>query len=516
MPADAFVPDLASVPSLDAAEKYLRAGMPDDAERLACARMAEDFYQFRNAEHLMRREAETDEDFKRRPKRYSRLARTVTRKLAVLYSPGPTRAWEGGGSVETWLNDAYSAAAINTRLMSADRSATLHHAAALQVEPTGDPKRPLRYWLWKGHEFVVFLRDGDPVDPYAVCTMDTIPDPAAKGKTCTRFRLWSAAERRTLLSDPHGGAAGSGKATRAHPDPEQSGPSPYPGVLPFVFARNEPADSLFWEGGIGPALVDLNRELDRGLSDLAEHVWAFLNPYLVAKGVKASQRILLKAGVPFHLEADSSTMQGDNKVEPKLEYLQAQLAVEAAWYDLKTYADSALEELEVPLTVVRSDATTELSGVAIIAKSLPLVERTRGRQPEWTELEQALAAKSLAVAGLHYGQPALAAAAMNPRLVCTWPEPKTPLPTADQNEIDEWDLTNRMSDPIEVLARRRGITLQQAEELARAMAGRWATWEDVIGDLAEPTDSTGQTKPGAVKGAATDPPAEPPDDPAED
>lgn len=510
MPADVLVLDLGTVPSLDAAEKALRAGLPDDAARLAEARRVEDYYQLRNGKHLPRREAESDEDFAQRPKRYSRVTRTAARKLAGLYNPGPTRTWEGGGTIEAWLNETYAAAAVNTRMQSADRSALLHHVTAVQVEPTGDPKRPLAYWLWKGHEFAVFLRDGDPINPYAVCTMDVIPDPENPGRVCTRFRLWSAAERRTLLSDPHRGECGATRATRYHPDGEQTGPSPLPGVLPFVFCRNEPADSQFWEGGIGGALADLNRELDRGLSDLAEHVGAFLNPTPWAKGLSASTRFLTKVGRFLHLVPDVATAQGDNRIEPELGYLQAQLGVESAWLDLKTYADAALEELEVPLTIVRSDASTDLSGVAIIAKQMPMYERLRVRQPQWGEAESDLAAVSLAVAGIHYGQPALLAAAADPRLVCTWPEPKVPLPTTEQDATDEWELTNRLADPIEVLAKRRGLTLQQAEELAAEIAGRWKTWEGILGPpegaKGRPNDSEGEPPPEG----------DPDDDPPED
>jgi hypothetical protein len=505
MPAE-ILADLAKVPTLDAAEKQVRQGLPFDAERLREASVNEDYYQFRNALHFRRRPDESDTDFAARPKRFSRLMRVAVRKISEpLYNPGPTRTWEGSPELDAALQSAYEQTAVNVRMASADRSATINHVAALQVEATGDATRPVRLWLWKGNEFAVWTRDGDPTAPYAVATLDTVP--ADGGQVRTRCRLWSAAELRTFVSDPY--APGGDLVRRCeHAQPFEE--HPYPGVLPFVFVRNEPADSGFWEGGIGCPLREANAELDQRLSDIAQHVQRFLNPFGWARNIMPGQAVFSKVGGFSHLAADEAIRQGDQKGEPELGYLQAQLGVEAAWYDAKTAADNALEELEIPLTTVRSDASTDLSGIAIERKTVPLLRRTRQRQPQFGETEVELAGKILAVIGAWYGKPNFLAAAVNPALVCVWPEPRV-IDTSSAEGLTslQQELDMGMADPIEVLARLRGLTLDQAEKLAIEIAERRKTWAALMGvdapDPKTPTDGSNDGADTADGGSELDP-----------
>jgi hypothetical protein len=170
--------------------------------------------------------------------------------------------------------------------------------------------------------------------------------------------------------------------------------------------------------------------------------------------------------------------------EPEIGYLQAQLGVEAAWLDIQTFADNTLEELEVPLTIVRSDAAADFSGAAIIEKQVPLIEYTQARQGDFAETEKELAAKSLAVVSVFYaGGEGYAEAANDPQLVCVWPEPRPSIATSERNVADQWELDQGLADPIEVLARRRGLTLDQAEELARNIADRRKLWNEIMADV---------------------------------
>lgn len=480
MSRNILVADPKAIPKLKAVEEEVRAGLPASQARINEAQENEDYYQLHNERHLEKRgEAESPDDFYRKPKRFSRLLRCVTRKLSQpIYPPGPTRQWEGDQSIHEWYEGVARDIDLNVRMKQADRASTLNHVAALQVEATGDPERPLRAWLWKGHEFEVHFLPDDPLTPWAVTTIERIPD--GLGRFRTRYRTWSAYERTTWLTAPFDLTTTAGGRRADVAVPEESGASPYPGVLPFVFIRNEPPESDFWAGGIGTALAQTNRELDRGLTDLAQHVRIFLNPISWARNVSVSSQFFDRVGQFIHLRADPSIKAGDQKGVPELGYLQAQLAVEAAWLDLKTYADQSLEELEVPLTVVRSDASTDLSGVAIVAKSLPLQDRTKERQVEMTEAETEFAATALAVAGQWYGLPGFVAAAADPKLSVIWPEPRIPLPTPERNQADDWELERGLSDPIEVLARRRGLTLMQATELAAEIAKRRQVWTDLM------------------------------------
>src|SRR5688572_28201173 len=127
MPLDVLV-NPESVPPLDLVDDDVRAGLEFDRDRLDAAHDNEEFYQLRNLAYLEKRPEETEEDFDHRPKRTSKLTRTVVRKLSEpLYKPGPTRKLEGPPALDTWLQQVDADNHLNARMQSADRGATLNH-----------------------------------------------------------------------------------------------------------------------------------------------------------------------------------------------------------------------------------------------------------------------------------------------------------------------------------------------------------------------------------------------------
>jgi hypothetical protein len=497
MPAEAFTL-IASVPDLGAAIDAVRDGLECEKARFESARIASEVYNLRSLQYLEKREGETDDEFRERPKRASRLCRQVVDKLCEpVYDPGPARAWGSDAAVTKFLETVYDEAQANAVLAEAEAAAQLGDVAAVQLEATGDPRGPLRLWLWKAHEFAVFCRDGDPVRPYAVVTKDAIP--AGGRKIRTRYRLYTAAERLTFLTDPFDDTDTSGgqradTLAEVVPNPYQSDGQ---GVLPFVFVRAKPAAtvSTFWEGGLGQSLTEANLELDRALSDLAQHVKEFLNPRAFARNVSIQGRHFERVGSFVRLASTKAAQQGDSNAQPDVFYLQANLGVEAAWYDAREYAAQTLEELGVPVTLARADSMGDLSGVAIVAKALPLEKRTRKRQRLLTEAECELAAKALAVLGVVHRHARLVAAARKPALAVTWPEPKIPLPTPERDAQDAAELELGLTDPFEVLARRRGLTIDQAEDLAGQIAERRKRWNALMAPVSPEQEQQQQGAP---------------------
>jgi hypothetical protein len=143
------------------------------------------------------------------------------------------------------------------------------------------------------------------------------------------------------------------------------------------------------------------------------------------------------------------------------------------------------------------DSVSYSSGIEVVARRLPIYEQARVRQRPAGETEAGLFAVTCAVVGTWVGRQAggasaaelLAAAAAPEALVPVWPEPKIPLPTPERDQADQAELDLGLTDPIEVLARRRGTTLEEAEALAKAIVERRARWNAMQG-RAEPPAGT--------------------------
>lgn len=457
--------------SLDEIAGEIEAGLPLHADRLVEAFDCEEFYAGRNAAYIARREAEDWRDYLKRPRRTSKILRKVVRALANLYAPGPQRQYKGDASADAFLQGVYEANHVNDLMMAADRKCNLNGIAAIQAHLTGRPAKPLQLYLWGAHEFVAWTLPDDPTTAWAVGTITR--ERRARGGLCEqqlRYELWSAAEHRVYLSEwiPEPSAYRWAKwqyrglfdkpavYKRALSGlPRGSGENPY-GVLPFSFIHDEMPVSDFYEGGIGPALKECNAEVDRELSDLAQHAREFMDPDRFTLGVSSAWRREKRPGNWQPLVPNKSTLE-DGGVKPSAFLVQAALAVDHVWFDITTYANQTLEDLDVPVAAIRADASQHLSGIAIVAKHLPLLERARARQPRFTVAETDLARTVLTVASL-------IAPGAKFDLNVTWPTPKFALPSPDQDSQDTWMLDNGVKSLVDVVAERGGFTTDQAKE----------------------------------------------------
>ena len=473
--------------SIDAIEAELRNGLALHSDRLVDAFVCQEFYAGRSNTWLALRESEDWIDFVKRPKRTSKLTRTVIRKLADnLYSPGPTRRLEGDATVDTWLQDVYKRNHINSLMKEADRRATLNGTAAIQVYCTGRPEQPVKLYLWGAHEFTVWGWPDDQSEPWAVATLSKERE-IQGGFLMERLTatVWTRDEHRVYrgawLQAPDAYSSSYAQSCYRYlfgrelvyqstlsGSPGGSGINPY-GCLPFSFVHAEPPISDFWEGAIGPALRDCNAEIDRELSDLAQHSSDAMTGDRFLVDVTESFRREKVPGRWQHLKGRKS----DDGVEPKALIVQPQLNTELIWLNINNYANMVLEELEVPLVAVHSDAATDLSGIAIVAKHLPLLDRARSRQPDFAVAETDLAAVILTAAGNYYagdpaGGPTFAGALLDaggaPELSLLWPEPRMPLPTPERDLQDKFELDEGIKSLVEVVAERDGSTHDEAKD----------------------------------------------------
>ncbi len=483
--ADAFDSNSQDVGlSLDTIEDEIRAGMVLHADRLVAAFDCEEYYACRNSAYIQRRESEDWLDFVKRPKRTSKITAKVIKTLAKgLYSPGPTRRIKNGAGADAFLTTIYEQNNINALMKQADRRATLNGYCAIQASVTGRPEKPIILSLWGAHETVVYTWPGDPTDPWAVVTI--VRETQTKGsqrEQRLRYEAWSRDEHRTYLTkwkdvpdqytyvrDQYRSCFGVEAFFTASEsgEPAGSGKNPY-GVVPFAFAHDEPVVADFYEGGLGNALRECNAEIDRELSDLAEHVRVFMDPDQFLTGVSTSWRNEKKAGRWRRLTPGLDAA-GDSAKEPKAFIIQPDLAVQDVWEDATKYVNTTLEDLDVPLIAVHVDATAEISGIAVVAKHLPLLERTKERQPLFAIAEKGLASVTLMVAGMAYGKAELAAAAAEVDLELGWPTPAMPMPTPERDIADAWSMDQGEKSLVGVVAARAGMTLDQAKDAILAV-----------------------------------------------
>lgn len=488
MPEDAYDQNSVDVGlSLDMIEEEIEAGLPMHADRLTRAYVCEEYYACRNAAFIRPRTSEDWIDFINRPKRTSKLTRKVVRKLCEhLYAPGPTRKLEGNPGADELLQDLYVKNQVNARLQQADRKATLNGACAIGAVATGKPEKPIRLDVWGAHEFVAWTWPDDPTEVWALCTIGR-ERKVLRGRLVERLRFeaWSMHEHRVYFTQWQDclpettldWARQSYRCLFGRPatfDVEEStivedgafrvGVNPY-GCVPFTLISDETRVSGLFEGGIGDALVECNAEIDRELSDLAAHVKEFMDPDRFTRNVSSTFRRERNRGRWQELPATAAGKTGDDAKEPDAFLVQATLAVEQVWGNIKAYADATIEELDVPLVAVRMDAATDLSGVAIVAKQLPLLQRTKQRQQDpFTQHETDLAGMVLTVYGTYYGEPAIAAAGKDPRLTLIWPEPSFPLPTPERDAEDQADLEAGRKSLVQIVAERNGVTAEQAKQ----------------------------------------------------
>jgi hypothetical protein len=488
--------------SLDTIADEVKAGLPLHADRLVEAFDNEEYYAGRNAAYIARREAEDWRDYLRRPRRTSKILRKVIRALARLYAPGPHREVKGDAAADKFLDDVYQANHVDDLMMAADRKCNLNGLAAIQAHVTGRPDKPIQLYLWGAHEFAVWTLPDDPTTVWAVGTINRQCRVVGKvHQQQIRYELWSAREHRVYLSEwvPNPSAQRRAKwqyrglfdkpavYQRALSGlPAGSGENPY-GVLPFSFVHDETPVSDIYEGGIGCALRECNAEVDRELSDLAQHAREFMDPDRFTLGVSAAWRREKRPGNWQSLTPNRSTLE-DGGVQPSAFLVQAALAVDHVWYNITTYANQVLEDLDVPVAAIRADTSQHLSGVAIVAKQLPLLDRLRGRQPRFTVAEVDLARMVLTVAGL-------IAPGREIELGVTWPTPKFALPSPEQDSQDTWMLDNGVKSLVDVVAERGGFTTDQAkEQIVRIAADN--TWLATV--LVPPAPLTGL--PGTISG----------------
>lgn len=437
-------------------------GLPNEQDRRLRSITSQDYYRRRGAKLIERRPAETDAEFKARLKRHTPVTRRAIDILSKLYEQPPERTIDGDKAATKWLADVYARTHADVVLQQADAMSLLHGMCAIQVAATGDPANPIALQLWSGwHEIVPFEAPGRANRVAACVTVDACDHQ-------TRYTLWTPERYDVYLTKKLADGQTAGGRVAAHV-PAESGENPY-GCLPFAFFWGEmPTSGLDEQEGLGPFLSEWNHGLDVEASDLAQAVQKYHAPFPVAYGVDEDVAIVRRPGTFARIASADDELE--NAPQARLEYLQANLNIEAGLRNISEAKEAVLEALGVPLTAYRMESRTLPSGEALLAEQKPLADFAKKRRPLALMVETDLARACLTVYGRWHAaaggsrgfSPAAALkAAERPVLSLLWPAASIDLPSAERDREDRSAVAMGLESRVMVAMRRYGYSREQA------------------------------------------------------
>ena len=461
-------------PDLRAIIKEVKQGCSGHERCLVLARELQDWYEGESEKYIAFRPAEDALSWLTRPKRVSFITRQAINKLTShLYKPGPRhRRITADTTVDAWYNRVAQDIQLNGLMQQADRLATLHGLVMIGVYPTGNPARPINYHLFPRSDFVFWASPDDPRVATAVCTITK-----ANADTI-RFRLWTKTHYYTFFKGKTWGYTPGGWNVCRF-DPSQSGPHPY-GVLPFAFVTHELPTTELETKGLGHLLSKINRALNVDKSNLALWVHHYARPlgFVTGVGPEWRPRFIEGGFVPLVVRHDSTE---NAPVVPEAKYLESSIDIAALREYIRGEANDALKELDIPISIeAQGDGqggARMASGISIAAQDADLITYAKGRHSLFELHETRLAQLVCRIgacpaAGLESIAAELTAFADDPSLRVAWPEPSIDLPGPDRDTADQFELQTGLTDPIELIMRRQGMTEEEAIEQYRAIQRR--------------------------------------------
>jgi hypothetical protein len=448
-------PGLDPTDNRDAIITEVKSGLRNERDRIAEAAENQAFFDLCGQDFVPRREAETEFDYSGRPKRVSGFCRqAISRLCQHTYNPGPSRSASDAPAADKLLQTVYEQCHIDMVMNEAERLSTINNVACIQIVATGDEEQPIDLQLWGSDEFAVFLSPDDPRKPLAVVLID-------KFDAHIRYRLWfpdlvyTFSTKKLERDETTGGveAVQIGDAT----------PNPY-GCLPFSFVHYEAPVRRFWTPCPGTFVRSAEDSVNDRLSKIAEGLDKFFGP--ISLFINVSPEFNPEVGPGRFLRLmRSSNYDGDGfegSGDPDAKYLQAELAVEQAWHDLREFMGQISEAVDLPANALRLDYQDAPSGISLIIKTFPLLSRARQRRPIFQFAETQLARTVCQCVGNFYRQSDLLAASKQLRMLLSWPEPNIPIPGQERDDSDSWELAQRTKSRVMVVAQRYGLNRDQA------------------------------------------------------
>jgi len=382
-----------------------------EGARLQTGRFLWDMYRGDQLRYLPRLGADSHADFARRPHRhFLNLTRVLVDILSQLYRRPVERTFEGDARAAERIRRAYARNPLDLLLLTCDRLARLQGVCALGVTyESGE----LRLWPWPAHRLLVVPDPAMPVRPLAVVALA-----AGEGDLAhvwTPERACTVSSGRVIRETEHG-----------------------LGRVPFAFAHDRTPVDGFWVEGRGHSIAPANAEFNAKLTEMAQTV--SLQGFGVMEVVNPdpAHPLVISPARAIQFSVSGDTPYGVNFKAPN-----APIAGLIA--DLEFHLRTLLKSQRIPESALSVHATTDASGLSILAQQTPVMEDRIERQQLFRAFEADLLECCLATLREHEGLGGRCEQRVN------YPEPELEQSASERRARDEWRLKHGMTTPWQLM-----------------------------------------------------------------
>lgn len=400
-------------PGCAAGELFDMLGAPGESARMEQCRFAWDMYRGDQLRYLPRLAGESHADFARRPHRhFLNLTRVLVDLLSQLYRRPVERTLTGDNRAAERIRKALSRNPLDLLLLAADRLTRLQGVCALGASwQDGE----LRLWPWPAHRLIVVPDPDLPVRPLAVVALASGDGELAHAWTAENVA--TVAQGRIVRQAEHG----------------------Y-GRIPFAFVHDRTPVDGFWVEGRGHCIAPANAEFNAKLTELAQTV--SLQGFGVMEVVNPdpAQPLQLSPARALQFTVSGDTPYGVNFKAPNA-------PITDLIADLEFLLRTLLKTQRIPESALSVNATTDASGLSILAQQTPVLEDRVERAQLFRAFEAELIDVCAAVLREHEGVTGEVSVQVN------YPEPQLEQSATERLAADEWRLKHGLVTPWQIMRR---------------------------------------------------------------
>ena len=381
--------------------------------RLGQCRFLWDMYRGDQLRYLPRAAGESMADFSRRPHRHClNLTRVLVDTLSQLYRRPVERTLRGDASMAQRIQAAWARNPLDLLLLTCDRLARLEGTCALGATWQ---QGQIRLWPWPAHRLMVLPDPSLPCRAQAVIALAA--GDGALAHVWTDQQVATVSQGRVLRQSGHG-----------------------LGRVPFAFVHDRTPVDGFWVEGRGHSIAPANAEFNAKLTELGHTI--------SLQGFGVMEIVNPDPGNPLVIgpsRAIQFTVSGDQPYG--INFKAPNAPIQELIEDLEFQLRTLLKTQRIPESALSIQATTDASGLSILAQQTPITEDRIERQQIFRAFEQEVLDVCVALAQEHEG------ATGQVELHVNYPEPQLEQSASERMALDQWRLQHGLTTPWQIMRR---------------------------------------------------------------